>query len=83
VVDNNTMTQDSVYHYVNAALARAKIDTTAAVKTLPDGFHTGVGMPTTVRIQYSHRFRLIDGLLRWTTGQSTFVMTTTVTMRNE
>lgn len=80
---NNAIDQDSVIFLINQALARARIDTATA--NTPKNIVGQDVRPgsVTVTISHNYRFRLVGGLLRWTTGQATIQMATSATARNE
>lgn len=82
VVDDPTVTQDSVVRVVEGALNRASLDPSQAEIQFPDGFKTGTGNPTTVAVTYPWEFQLI-GLFLDLDGNGAVDLRTAFVMRNE
>jgi len=84
VIANAAVTQDTVNAAIGNRIAASGFDPANATVTLPNGFHTGTGEITSVRIEYPFRFtflRVLIGLLANNNGEIT--MATEARMRNE
>jgi Flp pilus assembly protein TadG len=84
VVANSSVTAASVDSAIGNRIAASGFDPANATVTLPNGFHTGTGQITSVRIEYPFRFtflRVLIGLLANNNGEIT--MATEARMRNE
>ena len=84
VVADAAITQDSVNAAIAARIAASGFDPADATITLPDGFHTGTGQVTSVRIEFPFRFtflRVLIGLLAQNDGVVT--VASEARMRNE
>ncbi len=84
VLANPAITQQSVIGTINAALARAAIDTNTTQITLT-GFGAGTGTLLTVDVQYPYQFRFLGALINLANlGQNGYVvLKTQFVMRNE
>lgn len=84
VLANPAITQQSVIGTINAALARAAIDTNTTQITLTN-FGAGTGTLLTVDVQYPYQFRFLGALINLANlGQNGYVvLKTQFVMRNE
>jgi Flp pilus assembly protein TadG len=82
VIDDPTVSEDSVRTVIGNALQRASINTDDATIDI-DGFRSGRGMPTTVRIEYEYQLGWIGALVAFAQGDDLLTLTTEIVMRNE
>ena len=84
VVDDPT-TNDPllVKALIQQAGARAGITIGPDDISFPQGFRTGRGLPTTVRIEHQHELEFLGPFLGLLTGERTLTMVTEFVMRNE
>lgn len=80
-VDNGLIGVDSTTTAINTRLSRAGLDPTRAQLTYSEGF--GRGEPTTVTIDYTFDFWLLDVFMSWATGEETIHLVSQITMRTE
>jgi Flp pilus assembly protein TadG len=84
VVDNpSTADPNVIKTLIQEAGARAGITIAPGDISFPDGFRTGRGQPTTVRIQHQHELTFLGALLGLLTGDRNLNMVTEFVMRNE
>ncbi len=85
VVFDPAVTQADVEFTIKNAMARAALDSAAATITFPNGFKTGAGNLTVVRITYPYQFRFLSTLIALASASPGGVVTlaTEFTMRNE
>jgi Flp pilus assembly protein TadG len=82
VIDNPTMTQDSVQGVIQAALTRARMDYSSATVTLT-GWRAGRGTLAEVQIEYPFTFTWLKPFLAWSDAATSITLTTRFVMRNE
>lgn len=82
VVFNPTTTLDTVASKMNANMLSARIDTAKAIKSVT-GFQGGTDTSTTCSISYPYQLRWIQPFMGWSGAQASFILTTSVTFRNE
>ena len=82
VIDDPTVTPDSVRTIVENAIGRAGLDPSTATITIL-GDNTGRGTPATVQVDLPYTFAWIGPFLRWGAGTATINLVTTFVMRNE
>ena len=75
-----SVTVDTVTNTVMDALRAAGANTANARVVVADG---AAGEPITVGVELDYRFIFFGALKKWTTGESTITLATSVTMRNE
>ena len=84
VVDDPSITDSlQVKALIQQAGARAGIAIAFSDIRFPDGFRTGKGFSTTVRIEYDHQLQFLGPFLGLATGDQTLTMVTEFVMRNE
>ena len=84
VVDDPTTNDPAIVKtLIQEAGYRAGISIDQAKITFPQGFRTGRGNPTTVRIEYQHELKFLGPFLGLLTGERTLTMVTEFVMRNE
>ena len=85
VINSSTITQDSVTDRIREYIGLAGFDGGLASITYPDGFKTGSGNPTAVRIEFPYQFVFLRPLIDAALGTSNGVVTlaTEARMRNE
>jgi Flp pilus assembly protein TadG len=81
VVDNPSVTLDSVQGVVRDALTRARL--TQEPTIVVQGFRTGRGTNATVEIEYPYRFTWLSVLVGWSEELSNLTLKTRFVMRNE
>ena len=84
VVGNPTITDTSqVNPRLREKIALAGLDTTTVTIAYPDGFKTGTGNITSVRVSMPFQFVVLHRLVQLVTSNGSMVLTTTARMRNE
>jgi Flp pilus assembly protein TadG len=77
-------TEESIKSVVGAAMARASLDASEPTTVITiTGLGTGVGNPTTVRIEHQYRLGWIGALMALAQGSEQLTLTTEIVMRNE
>jgi Flp pilus assembly protein TadG len=82
VIDNATMTQDSVLGVVQDALTRARMDYSSATVTLT-GWRAGRGTLAQVEIAYPFTFTWLRPFIAWSDAAAAITLRTRFVMRNE
>lgn len=82
VVDDPTITMDSVRTVVENAMGRAGLDPTSATITI-SGYGAGRGNPASVQIDLPYTFTWIAPFMNWVGGTETITLNTLIVMRNE
>ena len=77
-----SVTQAQIEAVANSAMTAAGVDPAQATITLTDWDAPG-GDPLTVQIELPYTFTFFGPLVKWTTGKSNIVLSTSFTMRNE
>ena len=75
-----SITDDSVRKIIRTNLARGGVNPTAATINIAD---EGAGGSSIVSISKPYQFAFFGSLMKWTTGQSTITLRTSISMRNE
>lgn len=84
VVENETITQDSVKSVVGAAMARASLDANEPTTVITiTGLDSGRGNPTTVRIEHQYQLGWVGALMALAQGSDQLTLTSEIVMRNE
>lgn len=83
VIDDPTVTSDSVLNVVRAALGRAALDPGLIDSLSVTGFHTGRGNPTEIYLAYNHNWIWLRPLLGWFGSDGSVTLRTNIIMRQE
>lgn len=84
VVEDGSITEDSVKSVVRAALARASLDANEPTTVITiTGLNSDTGFPTSVRIEHQYRLGWIGALMALAQGSEQLTLTTEIVMRNE
>lgn len=79
---DETVTEQDIRDVAESALARAGIDPGTATIDL-DNWDGDAGEKLTVSIDLPYQFTFFGPLVKWSTGQSSIVLKTSFSMRNE
>lgn len=82
VVDNGTIALTTVENTVKRGIATAGANAELATITVT-GLNGNTDTPATVEVALPYRFLFFGELKKWTTGESTVMLRTKFTMRNE
>jgi Flp pilus assembly protein TadG len=72
------VTDDSVRRIIRTNLARGAVNPNAATINITNDGHSSI-----VSISKPYQFAFFGSLMKWTTGQSTITLRTSISMRNE
>lgn len=83
VIGDPTVDSVKVDALINRMIGRAGFDSSKVVITYPDGFKTGTGNITSVRLEMPYRFVALHRLAPLATNNGLITLRTTARMRNE